>query len=73
MFILAQAMQYELAVANSPRGSILLLRDLRHMAGLRSKFEIARVDHTKEKVYRNNFGLVVDKIAFPDAKWWQPF
>ena len=39
----------------------------------RSKFEIARVDHTKEKVYRNNFGLVVDKIAFPDAKWWQPF
>ena len=30
MIILAQAMQYELAAANSSRGSILLLRDLRH-------------------------------------------
>ena len=40
---------------------------------MRCKFEIARVDHTKEKVRGNNFELVVDKIAFPDAKWWQPF
>ena len=41
-----------------------------------SKFEIARVDHTKDKdgpVYRNTYGLVMDKIAFPDAKWWRPF
>ena len=40
---------------------------------MRCKFEIARVDHTPEKVRGNNFELVVDKIAFPDAKWWQPF
>ena len=43
------------------------------MAGLRSKYELARVDHTMQKVYHKNFGLVVDKIKLPDAKWWQPF
>ena len=37
----------------------------------RSKFEIARVDHTKEK--GGPFGLGMDKIAFPDAKRWQAF
>ena len=40
---------------------------------MRCKFEIARVDHTPEKVRGINFDLSVDKIAFPDAKWWQPF
>ena len=43
------------------------------MAGLRSKYEIARVDHTLQKVYHEKFGLVVDKIKLPDAKWWHPF
>ena len=68
MLIVAQAMQYELAAANSPEDYAICA-----MAGLRSKYEIARVDHTMQKVYHKNFGLVGDKIKLPDAKWWQPF
>ncbi len=69
---MAQAMQYELAASNSSRGSICYYA-ICAMAGSmqRSKFEIARVDHTKEKA--GPFGLGMDKIAFPDTKWWQAF
>ena len=35
---------------------------------LRSKFEIARVDHT----WYHPMALV-DETSLPDAKWWQPF
>ena len=42
-------------------------------ADLFRKYEIARVDHTKQKVYHKNIGLVGDKIKLPDAKWWHPF
>ena len=68
MLIWAQAMQFELAAANSPEDYAICA-----MAGLRSKYEIARVDHTMQKVYHKNIGLVGDKIKLPDAKWWHPF
>ena len=42
-------------------------------ADLFRKYEIARVDHTMQKVYHKNIGLVGDKIKLPDAKWWHPF
>ena len=42
-------------------------------ADLFPKYEIARVDHTKQKVYHKKIGLVGDKIKLPDAKWWHPF
>ena len=68
MLIWAQAMQFELAAANSPEDYAICA-----MAGLRSKYEIARVDHSMQKVYHKNFGWVGDKIKLPDAKWWHPF
>jgi hypothetical protein len=69
-------MQYELAAANFRPEDLFCYYAICAMAAhgsMRCKFEIARVDHTPEKVRGNNFELVVDKIAFPDAKWWQPF
>ena len=41
-------------------------------ADLFRKYEIARVDHTKQKVYHKNIGLV-GEYMLPHALWWHPF